>query len=729
MIRTQTTSKRRRTASPNVAQIQPLEGRVLFAAADLDPTFSGDGKALVDFYGTPSVATAVAVQADGKVLLAGTVQVPGPQASLFPDLAVGIARLNADGSVDKTFGRGGDDGDGRITIKTLVDRSSGRTESVDAGAADLVLLPDGKFLIATSRAERPEVDAGGTAVLRFNSDGTLDNTFGFGDGIALIDFGSDPFDYVADETAAALAVGPTGKIVIVASIPGFKVDTAGVAVLNPDGTPDATFRPSQFGEFRNRFRVGGEDSGAPNDVAVGPDGDIFVTGTSVNEFFDDAFVLKIGADGSLKSNGQEIFLNTDDIPPHSGAEGEAVAVAPNGDVLVGGSVSFEDGRSDFALVPVFPHSGFGGGEEVTSHFAGAPADVHDLAVVPSGKIVAVGGAGSTFALARFNADGSPDATFDSSDATPDGRKTTGFTGGATARGVAIAPDGKIVVVGAAGGAAASDMAVARYKGDGVVTPPSGPVTYQAEDAARSGAVVGRSYAGYTGSGYVDFVNNSGDYVEWTVNASASGQNRLDFRYANGSSSTRSMSVSVDGKVVQGAMLFAPTGSWSTWKTASVFPTLTGGRHTVRLLATGQSGPNVDALTVTPPAATTRYEAEDAARKGAVVGRSYAGYTGTGYVDVANASGDYVEWTVNVGKAGLYDLDFRYANGGSGRPMALTIDGAAQPGNRLAFIGTGSWSTWKIEGAAAQLTAGTHRIRVTAIGSSGPNIDSLTLRPA
>jgi hypothetical protein len=241
----------------------------------------------------------------------------------------------------------------------------------------------------------------------------------------------------------------------------------------------------------------------------------------------------------------------------------------------------------------------------------------------------------------------------------------------------------------------------------------------------SGAVVSSSSGGYTGSGFADFVNRSGDYVEWTVNVAEGGEQRLDFRYANGSSSGRTMTVSVDGQVVQGAMLFPPTGSWSTWKTSTIFPKMEPGTHRVRLFATGQSGPNVDALTVTPPAPARRLEAEDAARRGAVVGRSHAGYTGSGYVDFVNATGNYVEWTVEVQTAGTYTLGFRHANGSSARPMAMAVDGTNR--GRPDFIGTGSWSTWKVQEVSVQLSAGTHRIRLATIGNNGPNVDSMTIR--
>ena len=267
-------------------------------------------------------------------------------------------------------------------------------------------------------------------------------------------------------------------------------------------------------------------------------------------------------------------------------------------------------------------------------------------------------------------------------------------------------------------------------------PPPGPQTLQAEDARLVGAVVSRDNAGFDGDGYADFVNRTGDYVEWTVEAAGPGQHRLDFRYANGSASDRTMSVSVNGTVVQGFMLFPPTGSWSTWRTSTIFPLLNGGTNTVLLFATGNSGPNVDSLTVTPevqpPPGPRTLQAETARLSGVGVGSSNAGYTGGGYADYGSSAGQFIEWTVDAAETRTYVLEFRYANGSSAsRPLALKIDGAAPPniGTPLEFAPTGSWSTWRENGAAVRLTRGTHRIRLTATGQSGPNLDSLTIRPA
>lgn len=118
-----------------------------------------------------------------------------------------------------------------------------------------------------------------------------------------------------------------------------------------------------------------------------------------------------------------------------------------------------------------------------------------------------------------------------------------------------------------------------------------------------------------------------------------------------------------------------------------------------------------------------YQAEDATLSGPVVASDNPGYTGTGYADYQNASGDYVQWTVNAPAAGTYTLEFRYANGGSGnRPLAIAVNGSGQ--GTLPFAPTGGWSSWQIQPMTVQLQTGTNTIRATATGSSGGNIDYL-----
>ena len=131
--------------------------------------------------------------------------------------------------------------------------------------------------------------------------------------------------------------------------------------------------------------------------------------------------------------------------------------------------------------------------------------------------------------------------------------------------------------------------------------------YEAETAALSGAVARTVKAtptirpgSYTGSGFVDFINNSNDYIEWTVNVPQTGSYRLNLRYAHGGTNTRTLSIAVNGTVVNTGLAFGPTAGWSDWQTKSADVSLPVGTAVmIRLTATGSSGPDVDSLTVTP----------------------------------------------------------------------------------------------------------------------------------
>lgn len=135
-----------------------------------------------------------------------------------------------------------------------------------------------------------------------------------------------------------------------------------------------------------------------------------------------------------------------------------------------------------------------------------------------------------------------------------------------------------------------------------IDPPAaapGPVTLQAESAAtRGGAVETRTnHRGFTGNGYLNFVNPAGDFAEFNVNAATAGRYALTFRYANGGDAARAMGLSVNGTARPGGVTFAATGAWSAWREVTVAVQLTAGANRIRLTATGDSGPNLDSLTV------------------------------------------------------------------------------------------------------------------------------------
>src|SRR6266511_1942275 len=107
----------------------------------------------------------------------------------------------------------------------------------------------------------------------------------------------------------------------------------------------------------------------------------------------------------------------------------------------------------------------------------------------------------------------------------------------------------------------------------------------------------------------------------------------------------------------------------------------------------------------------------------------AGYTGTGFVNTANAVGAGVELTLTIGAAGNGTLVFRYANGTtSDRPASITVNGTTQA--TLQFPPTGSWSTWSTQTATVSLVAGANVVRATATTAGGlANLDSLMVDAA
>ena len=179
---------------------------------------------------------------------------------------------------------------------------------------------------------------------------------------------------------------------------------------------------------------------------------------------------------------------------------------------------------DFALARYNPNGTldgtFGTGGKVTTDFNGDDDEAHALVLQPDGKLVAAGQAesgyrGRDFALARYNPNGSLDATFGTG-----GKVTTDFAGNDDAAfGAVLQSDGKIVAAGGAKTSRSQDFALARYNANGSLDATfgtGGKVTTDFagnDDAAfalalqqdgklvaAGGANVGRSRTDYRGSG-------------------------------------------------------------------------------------------------------------------------------------------------------------------------------------------------------------------------------------
>lgn len=115
---------------------------------------------------------------------------------------------------------------------------------------------------------------------------------------------------------------------------------------------------------------------------------------------------------------------------------------------------------------------------------------------------------------------------------------------------------------------------------------------------------------------------------------------------------------------------------------------------------------------------TEYQAEAATISQGVVESNHAGFTGSGFVNLNNVTGSYVEFTV----AGpVSKVDIRYANGTTAnRPMSVN-------GVTVDFPPTANWDTWAVATMPLSLGSGSQTIRLTSITSTGgPNLDKITV---
>jgi alpha-galactosidase len=121
--------------------------------------------------------------------------------------------------------------------------------------------------------------------------------------------------------------------------------------------------------------------------------------------------------------------------------------------------------------------------------------------------------------------------------------------------------------------------------------------HEAENATISQGTVESQHTGFSGSGYVNYTNVAGSYVQWAVNAASAGTVTLRFRYANGTTVNRPMNISVNGGTPV-VVNFPGTGAWTTWQTATASAMLNAGSNTIRATAnTADGGPNADYLEV------------------------------------------------------------------------------------------------------------------------------------
>ncbi len=269
----------------------------------LDPAF---GSAGVVTTGITGIGYAVATGPDGRILVAGSAD-----AGTGNDVVV--VRLRPDGSPDPAFGTGG-------TVLTDV----GGAGSNDVGDA-LALQPDGAVLVAGSSDSGTGSHA---LLLRYRGNGTLDPTFGR-DGVVV----TSPASAGNASRAAAVTLGSGGTVVTAGStrLPGGGSGFA-VARYRRDGSPDTSFGSGGVAVTQ----VGGPGSYAYGSaVAVDHCGRIVVAGSAGNQRSGDFAVARYTRNGVLDADFGSAGSVVTDV---SGGDDRAFAVAlrPRGRILVAG---------------------------------------------------------------------------------------------------------------------------------------------------------------------------------------------------------------------------------------------------------------------------------------------------------------------------------------------------------------------------------------------------------
>lgn len=321
-------------------------------------------------------------------------------------------------------------------------------------ARSVVVQPDGKLVAAGTTNVNGATDF---ALVRYYDNGALDPSFGV-DGKVVTDFAG------SYDSVGSLVLQADGKIIaggwsVVDSIANFAL-----ARYNTDGTLDAGFGAG--GKVRTDF---GGVSAQVFATALQPDGKIVVAGY-VNIDGGAQFALaRYSPDGTLDAGfGSEGKVTTafGADQGFSFAQANSLAIQPDGRILAGG-LAFVEGFG-FALARYNSDgtldASFGAGGTVTTPF-GSNCRAFSIALQPDGKIVAAGTANSDFALARYNSDGTLDGDFGLG-----GKVITDIARSSGALAVAIQSDGKIVAVGQSFVNGNYDFAVARYGTNGSLDP-------------------------------------------------------------------------------------------------------------------------------------------------------------------------------------------------------------------------------------------------------------------
>lgn len=367
-----------------------LAGSLLFVSAFASPAGAafgvldesfGDHGVVSIAIGESATAAAIAVEPDGELVTAGFALIGGVR-------HLAVTRHHADGSLDRGFGTNG-------VVTTSV--------GIHPEAQAVVLQGDGKIVVAGKGAQS-------LILARYLRDGAPDHGFG-NDGLVNIQTGT-----FAVNEVAGVALTSDGKTVVAAVVGPNGTNNFGVLRFNPDGSRDETFGTNgmvvtEMPAFAAAASVPNSSAAIPGAMVLQPDGKVVVAGSiQLDSVATRVGLVRYNPDGSPDSDfGSNGIL----ITVVETTTGAALAGQNDGSLVVGGTgggfglARYRDGGS---LDTTF---GAGGTTQARGTGFGDPSG---LIIEPDGRIIMNGSAYLDtnvrgIALARFSADGKPDPTF------------------------------------------------------------------------------------------------------------------------------------------------------------------------------------------------------------------------------------------------------------------------------------------------------------------------------
>ncbi len=409
------------------------------SSGDLDTTFGIGGKVTTDIFGYLECAHSLVLQDDGKIIIAGYSQ---NFSSSYREIT--LVRYLSDGNIDISFGTNG------IVITDVSNRG--------AEAKSIVIQSDDKVVVAGfSDSWSPSSNGDAFTVVRYDNNGTPDNTFGT-NGVVRTEISDE------NDVAESVVIQPDGKLVVV----GWTNYSDIVLVkYNSDGSLD-----NSFGSGGIVITDINSNTDQGKSVALQTDGKIIVTGYSILPFpygFYRIFVARYNSNGDLDlsfgTNGIVITTIGDFIDD---ARGYDIYFQPDGKILVAGYYGDRGPNIDHFALLRYNSDGsldnsFGvNGITVTAMDGYTYAESIDLDY--NGDIFLGGTSDDNFALAKYDSDGNIDVSFGAS-----GIVTTDFSGHLDfGHSLKILADNKIILAGESY-TVYSDFALARYLNSDIIS--------------------------------------------------------------------------------------------------------------------------------------------------------------------------------------------------------------------------------------------------------------------